>query len=349
MAQTTPSTLRHSTPPERNRGYRPAWWLPGPHLPTLWAARARPVPRVPVRIERLELPDGDFLDLAFTPEASESQAPLVVILHGLEGSMDSPYARRLMHAVAARGWTACVMHFRGCSGVPNRLPRSYHSGDTGDIAFVLDTLSARQPKRPLTAAGFSMGGNVLLKYLGERGVATPLSAAVAVSVPFDLAAAAERLAQGFSRVYQSHLIGHLKARMRAKLRIHPHLPFSARELARVRSFREYDDWVTAPLHGFAGADEYYATSSSARFVGAVKQPTLVLHARDDPFLPASAVPQARDCGPGITLELPAHGGHIGFVTDPFPGLVRPWLEERLCAFLENALPPAAPRHGGLHG
>lgn len=261
----------------------------------------------------------------------------MVILHGLEGSMDSPYVRRLMRAVAARGWTACVMHFRGCSGVPNRLPRSYHSGDTGDIAFLLETLRQRQPASPLVAAGFSMGGNVLLKYLGETRASAPLAAAVAVSVPFDLAAAADRLDQGFSRVYQAHLIGHLRLRMHAKLQRHANLPFSARDLSRVRSFRQYDDWVTAPLHGFTSADDYYARSSAAAFLGAVEKPTLVLHARDDPFLPASAVPGSRDCGPGITLEIPAHGGHIGFVTDPLPGVVQPWLEEHLCEFLAGEM------------
>lgn len=251
--------------------------------------------------------------------------------------MDSAYVRRLMCAVDVRGWTACLMHFRGCSGVPNRLPRSYHSGDTGDIAYVIETLSARLPHSRLAAVGFSMGGNVLLKYLGEKRASAPLEAAVAVSVPFDLAAAADRLEQGFSRVYQAHLIRHLRVRMQAKLQRHANLPFTARELARVRSFREYDEWITAPLHGFQDADDYYAKSSSAGFIGAVERPTLVLHARDDPFLPASAVPGSRDCGPGITLELPAHGGHIGFVTDPLPGVIRPWLEEHLCAWLAQEM------------
>ena len=289
-----------------------------------------------MRTERLELPDGDFLDLAVTPSVAP-EAPTVVILHGLEGSADSAYVRRLMRAVAARGWTACLMHFRGCSGVPNRLPRSYHSGDTGDIAYVIETLRARRPHSLLAAVGFSMGGNVLLKYLGEQRASGPLAAAVAVSVPFDLAAAADRLEQGFSRLYQAHLISHLRVRMQAKLARHADMPFTARQLARVRSFREYDEWITAPLHGFQGADDYYRKSSSAGFINAVQRPTLVLHARDDPFLPASAVPDKHDCGPGITLEIPEHGGHIGFVTDPLPGMIRPWLEEHVCAFLAQEM------------
>jgi predicted alpha/beta-fold hydrolase len=265
----------------------------------------------------------------------------VVLLHGLEGSLHSPYATRLFHAIEACGWAACLMHFRGCSGTPNRLPRSYHSGDTADLAFLLRWLEKQAPRRTIGAVGFSMGGNVLLKYLGENPGTSGLRCATAVSVPFDLAAAAARLDQGFSRVYQAHLLHRLHRRMQVKLRRHSNLPFSRRDLARARTFHDYDDRITAPLHGFESAADYYAKASSARFIPYILEPTLVLHARDDPFLPSEAVPVAAQCGRGVVLEVPAHGGHLGFVTDPLPGLQRPWLENRIVSFLHQHFAHAA--------
>ncbi|MEN9727214.1 MAG: hypothetical protein RL434_1580 [Pseudomonadota bacterium] len=315
--------------------YIPAWWLPGPHLPTLWAARGRPAPPIAAHPERLELPDGDFVDLVW---AGNDSGPLVVVLHGLEGSFASPYARRVMHAVASRGWGACLLQFRGCSGVPNRLARCYHSGDTGDLDFLVTTLRSRWPDRALCVVGYSMGGNVLLKWLGEHGSAAPVHAAAAVSVPFELAAAAQRLNEGFSRVYQAHLLASLRMSLDRKFATHD-LPFSRHELARVRTFHEYDDRVTAPLHGFAGADDYYARASSRQFIPGIRIPTLILHARDDPFLPERAIPQAHECPSSVSLEVPARGGHVGFITDPLPGLTRPWLEERIVAFLGSVHMP----------
>lgn len=309
--------------------YTPAWWLPGPHLPTLWAARGRPAPEVPACPERLELPDGDFVDLVW---AGSGAGPLIVVLHGLEGSFASPYVRRVMHAVVARGWGACLMHFRGCSGEPNRLARSYHSGDTADLDFLIDVLHERSPERPLGIVGYSMGGNVLLKWLGEKREAAGVHAATAISVPFELAAAAQRLNEGFSSFYQAHLLASLRMSLSRKFGRHA-LPFSRRDLAEVRTFHEYDDRITAPLHGFAGADDYYQRASSRQFIPAIRIPTLILHARDDPFLPAWAIPTARECPPAVALEVPARGGHVGFITDPLPGLTRPWLEERIVEFL----------------
>lgn len=309
--------------------YTPAWWLPGPHLPTLWAARGRPAPAVCARQERLELSDGDFLDLVW---AGSEAGPLIVVLHGLEGGFTSPYVRRVMHAVVARGWGACLMHFRGCSGEPNRLARSYHSGDTADLDFLVGVLRGRRPERPLGVVGYSMGGNVLLKWLGEQGGAARVQAGVAVSVPFELAAAAQRLAEGFSRLYQAHLLASLRTSLGRKFGRHE-LPFSPQDLAEIRTFHEYDDRVTAPLHGFDSADDYYRKASSRQFIAAIRVPTLILHARDDPFLPEWAIPDAKECPSAVTLELPARGGHVGFITDPLPGLTRPWLEERIVEFL----------------
>ncbi len=270
--------------------------------------------------------------------AGSDSGPLVVVLHGLEGSFSSPYARRVMHAVASYGWGACLMQFRGCSGVPNRLARCYHSGDTGDLDFLVTTLRIRWPDRALCVVGYSMGGNVLLKWLGEHGGAAPVHAAVAVSVPFELSAAAQRLNEGFSRVYQAHLLASLRMSLDRKFGTHD-LPFSRRELAQVRTFHEYDDCVTAPLHGFSGANDYYARASSRQFIPAIRVPALILHARDDPFLPEWAIPEASECPSAVSLEVPARGGHVGFITDPLPGLIHPWLEERILAFLGSVRMP----------
>jgi len=285
--------------------------------------------------ERIELPDGDFVDLAWSdpPRAG----PLVVVLHGLEGGLTSPYVRRLFAVLNDRGWGACLLQFRGCSGTPNRLARSYHSGDTGDFAWVIARLRARFPARPLAAVGYSIGGNVLLRWLGQTGPGAPLVSAVAVSVPFDLAAAASRLDRGFSKVYQAHLLGSLRRKMAAKLGRFE-LPFNAAGLAAARTFWRYDDCVTAPLHGFRDAADYYARASSRYCLQDVAVPTLVLHARDDPFLPASALPRPAACSPAITWEVHARGGHVGFVTDPLPGLTCPWLEGRVAHHLAELWP-----------
>lgn len=287
---------------------------------------------MPSRAERFELPDGDFVDLVWSGPAGGA---LAVILHGLDGGFASPYVRRLMHALAARGIEACLMQFRGCGGEANRLPRSYHSGDTADLACLVTELHRRHPARPLLAAGFSMGGNVLLKWLGETGAAAPLAGAAAVSVPFELGAAADRLARGFSQVYQRHLVSRLRQRMRAKLALHP-MPFDGAALASADTFRRYDETVTAPLHGFRDAEDYYTRASCRQYLHAIAVPTLIVHARDDPFLPAGAIPSPAECGAGVTLEIHARGGHLGFVTDPLPGLTRPWLETRLADFLAAA-------------
>jgi predicted alpha/beta-fold hydrolase len=314
--------------------------LPGPHLPTLWAARGRRSPTFTTTRERLELPDGDFIDLVWS-DASGAR-PLVLVLHGLEGGFDSPYVRRVMHTIVAHGWGACLLQFRGCSGEPNRLARSYHSGDTADLSFLLQTLYTRFPAREIGAIGYSMGGNVLLKWLGEQRANAGLAAAVAVSVPFDLAAAARRLDQGFSRFYQRHLLTSLRQKMLAKLARFA-VPFSAAELVAARSFWRYDDCVTAPLHGFRDAADYYAQSSCLPRLHAIEVPTLIVHARNDPFLPATSIPRAADCAAALTLEVHARGGHVGFVTDPAPGFTRPWLEARVVRFLQDFL--CRPRSG----
>ena len=327
---------RHAAPPARppvatgNR-FRPAWWLPGPHLQTLWPALMRRRGRPTLKRERLELPDGDFLDLDWNGGNSRS-TPLVLLLHGLEGSSASPYAWGLLAEFERRGWPAAVMHFRGCSGEPNRLARSYHSGETGDLARVVDEIGRRFPGSSIFAIGVSLGGNVLLKWLGEIGSRAPLTGAAAVSVPFDLGRCADRLEQGFSKYYRRSLVRDLHRKLRTKFGTWSESPIDLSAVSRWRTFREFDDNVTSPLHGFDGAEDYYRRSSSGPFVASIRIPTLIVQAQDDPFLPASLVPRL---SPSVRLEVSPCGGHAGFVAGAIPGHPRYWLEERIPAFFEE--------------
>ena len=315
--------------------YRPPRWLPGPHLATVFASAARPLPRPPFRRERWELPDGDFLDVDRLG-ASRPGVPLLVVSHGLEGSSRAPYVRGLAAAAARRGLAVAAWNFRGCSGEPNRLLRQYHSGDTGDLDLVVRRLAGELPGRRLVLAGFSLGANQLVKWLGERGDDLPpeVRAVAAVSNPFDLAACGRALdGPGFwPWVYRERFLRRLRRKARAKARQFP----GALDLPRVlraRTFLEYDELVTAPIHGFAGAQDYYERCSSSAFVPAVRRPLLLLSAADDPLVPASAHPvaAARD-NSSVHLEVTGAGGHVGFVAGP-PWQPRFWAEERVLDFL----------------
>jgi hypothetical protein len=308
--------------------YTAPWWLPGGHLQTIAAALA-PAPRIAWRRERWDTPDGDFIDLDWAGSATDADAPLLAIFHGLEGSSASPYARAIAAQALDIGWRCVVPHFRGCSGELNRLPRAYHSGDSEEIGWILAALAG--DARLLHACGISLGGNALLKYLGERGVHAAIRKATSVSAPLDLAAAGRALDAGLSRqIYTRNFLQTLKRKTFAKLR-RGQLSVDALRLRNARTFWEFDDTVTAPLHGFIGADDYWARSSSGPWLGRIRVPTLVLNARNDPFMPGSvldAVTEAlRDIPSSVTLEFPRSGGHAGF-----PGRQR-WLARRVLEFL----------------
>ncbi len=320
--------------------FRPAWWLPGAHAQTLGARLFRSSRGVTHRRERLELPDGDFVDLDWVTAAGGLAAPpdgpLVLVLHGLEGSARSTYALEAYRALTANGVAAVGLNFRSCSGEPNRLPRLYHSGETGDLAFVVETLRERQPGGVIGAVGFSLGGNVLLKFLGERSDAAPLAAAAAISVPFDLAAGAAHLERGFARVYGRYLVRKLQRKVSAKREIlRPRVDLATVRAA--RSFRQFDDAITAPLHGFDGAEDYYRRSSSAGYLDRIRIPTRVIHARDDPFLPAATIPEATlAANPCLEVTLTDTGGHVGFVTGTIWAPVF-WAEREAAGFVAGRL------------
>lgn len=311
--------------------FEPAWWLPGPHLPTLWSALARRRSPVSVRQERLELADGDFIDLCWV---GSSKGPIVVVLHGLEGSCRSKYAAAILEQIGRRDWGGVLMQFRGCSGEPNRRDRSYHSGDTGDLEFLLTTLTKRYPNRQIMAIGYSLGGNVLLKYLGQSTSDPKLVAAAAISVPFDLAAAANRLNRGLSKLYQHHLVRSLQEKVRAKFAERP-APVPLDGLEKWNDFWSFDNNVTAPLHGFANADEYYTRSSCRQYLRTITIPTLVIHAADDPFLSVNAIPESDELSATTELIVTTRGGHVGFVGGRNPFNPRYWIDDRLMAWFEH--------------
>lgn len=304
--------------------FKPHWLLRSPHLQTLWPVWTKPKPPSG-RMERLELPDGDFLDLQWF----DGGGPLVIVMHGLEGSIESHYAGAVMRALMKNGYTGLFMHFRGCSGEPNRLDRAYHSGETGDFTSVLEHATYVTGKPLHAAIGYSLGGNVLLKWLGEQGASAPIEKAVSVSVPFRLDAAGQRLEQGISRIYQNHLMQKMRAGYKARFS-HRSSPLDV-DVDELETFWQFDDKVTAPLHGFDGADDYYNRCSSRQFLKAIEKTTLVIHAEDDPFMFPETVPEESELSPSVTLELSKHGGHVGFIGGRF--LPQRWLEGRILDFL----------------
>ncbi len=318
--------------------FRPPRWLRGRHAQTVWGALFRMPIRLPLAHERWDLPDGDFIDVDVMRAATPDSA-VVVVCHGLEGSSKAGYVRGLLRELRARGVGAVAINFRSCSGEPNRLPRFYHSGDTGDLAFVVERLRAERPGRPLALAGFSLGGNVVAKYLGERGdaVAPEVRAGAVVSVPFDLAMCARNLdgPDLMARVYRERFLRRLRAKVAAKARTHATLPVDKARAA--RTLREWDHHVTAPLHGFVSADDYYTRSSAGPLLPSVRRPLLIVAAEDDPFVPPEALPRAAAAqNPLLQLEVSREGGHVAFVHGP-PWSTRRHAERRAAEFLVEKL------------
>lgn len=314
--------------------YRPPWWLRGGNAQTLYAALVLRGRRPTYRRERWDTPDGDFVLADWID--GPLHAPLVVLLHGLEGSSESHYARALMSAVRVRGWRGVVLHFRGCGGEPNALPRAYHSGDSREVDWMLRRLRGIAGAAPLFAAGVSLGGNALLKWLGEEGDAACeiVRAAAAVSAPVDLTAAGNALGRGFNLLYTRHFLGSLKRKTAAKLERFPGCVDGA-AAARATTLREFDDAVTAPLHGFRDASDYWLRSSAKPLLRHIRVPTLVINAHDDPFLPGEDLPAQNEVSERVQLDFPASGGHVGFVSGPFPGSIG-WLPARILGFFEAA-------------
>ena len=319
--------------------YSAAWWLPGAHFQTLWGKLFRRQPLQNTRVERIDTPDGDFLDIHHVD--APIGAPHLVLLHGLEGTIRSHYIQSMLSEAGRRGWGASVVIFRSCSEEMNRTRRFYHSGETSDMALALERIRETVPRSSILLAGVSLGGNVLLKFLGETGDDVPsgVKAAVAISVPFDLSRSARYIDRGFSRVYQKHFIRSLSRKATLKRKTFPDLVDPA-QLAAIRTMRDFDNTMTAPLHGFTDAEDYYARSSSLGWLARIRVNTLLLSAVDDPFLPSQVLDNVRAIArsnPRLHLDFPRHGGHAGFVGGWNPLKPIYYIERRTGDFLAEQL------------
>jgi predicted alpha/beta-fold hydrolase len=315
--------------------YSPAWWIPGGHLQTLWGKLFRRQTPAPTVLERWDTPDGDFLELHRL--ATGRDAPRVLLLHGLEGTIRSHYAQGLLNEAVRRGWGADLLIFRSCGSELNRTRRFYHSGETSDVAFVLDRILKEFPTSPLALTGVSLGGNVLLKFLGELGNDLPpqLKAAAAISVPFDLARSAKRINRGFSKFYQRFFLSSLKEKAQEKAQRFPDLA-SPERIGALRTLEDFDNLITGPLHGFRDAQDYYARSSSLAYLKTIRLKTLLFSAADDPMLPPEVLDEVREAAkwnPVLEVDFVEKGGHAGFITGSVPWRPFYYAEHRVGEFL----------------
>jgi predicted alpha/beta-fold hydrolase len=300
--------------------YSPAWWVPGGHLQTLWGKLFRRQTPAPTTLERWDTPDGDFLELHRL--AARRDAPRLLLLHGLEGSVRSHYAQALLNEAARRGWGADLLIFRSCGSELNLTRRFYHSGETGDVGFILERIVKEFPASELGMAGVSLGGNVLLKFLGERGEHLPpqLKGAAAISVPFDLARSSKRVNRGFSKFYQRFFLNSLRKKAQEKARRFPDLA-SQDGIAAIRTLEDFDNLITGPLHGFRDAQDYYTRSSSLPYLKNIRLETLLFSAVDDPMLPPEVLDEVREVArhnPALEVDFVDKGGHAGFITGSVP-------------------------------
>lgn len=347
------------------------FWLPGGHLQTIYSAYFARHHHIAFVRQRINTPDGDFLDLDWTgpglfadklasgalaprdaqlsktaarrwmqdddwktlPHSAQTQA--LVLFHGLEGSSSSHYSQAIAQYFRARGWVVVVAHFRGCSGFPNRMARAYYSGDSEEIKFILNSVRQQLPHATWHTVGVSLGGNAMLKYLGEQAEqATWLKAAAAISVPMDLVSCGRSLSESLigKRVYCPHFLKSMKAKIFEKSRRFPGMIDIIR-LGQARTLRDFDDIYTAPMHGYQHALDYWTQASSKPLLPHIAVPTLILNAQNDPFVPVESLPQPQNASTHILLHQPERGGHVGFTSGAFPGTIN-WLPSRIARYFE---------------
>ena len=312
-----------------NSEFRAPWWCRSPHLQTIWPYLFTPVSIPSYRRQRLELADGDFLDIDWI--GRDRSGPIVLVIHGLAGSSESHYIRRIALNLKNAGMRCAIVHHRGCSGVPNRLPRGNHAGDHEDLSEVINSIRIQEPDTPLFALGYSLGGCMLVHWLNHNhGV---LHAACAVSIPLELNVGAERMQHGVSKIYQKHLLASTKKLIRTKAETMK-MPVDLTLLGDIATFREFDDVITAPLHGFKDADDYYKCCSPRRILRHINTPSLIIHAADDPLMSPAVVPNAEELPSHghLRFELSEHGGHCGFVQGAWPTRATYWLDQRIVRY-----------------
>jgi len=324
------TNTRTAKPKHSALEFKPAWWLRSPHLQTLWPVFFKKRHCLDLKNEQVDLIDGDFVDLCWSKKTSQKT---VLILHGLEGGIQSHYINGIIYRLEQSGYRPVLMHFRGCSGRVNKLARAYHSGETGDLAYIIEHIKNATGRYPYAAIGYSLGGNALLKWLGETGDKNPLKKAAAVSVPFRLQDAGRRLERGVSKIYRDHLLVSLRKTYTEKFKILKS-PLKV-DVQQLKSFWDYDDRVTAPLHGFLGAQDYYDKCSSRQFLKNITVPTRIIHSCDDPFMFEATVPETKELSHVIDFLLTNGGGHVGFVNQTSLFKLGYWSEDKIIAFLNS--------------
>ncbi|KJG01276.1 hydrolase [Photobacterium angustum] len=316
--------------------FTPASGLQNPHIQTLLPRFVRRQPLFTPVTQRLTTPDDDFLDLAWTESPTDDSKPLMILFHGLEGSFHSPYANGLLYAAKQQGWLGVMMHFRGCSGELNRQPRGYHSGEVNDARFFITWLREQFPQRPFIAVGVSLGGNMLINYLAKYGDDSDLVAAQAVSPPLNLASCSARIQQGFSKIYQQYLLSSMKRTMAKRITLHQDkMPITHQQLDAINTVWQFDQHITAPLHGFIDADDYYQRCSGLQQLNLISTPLRIIHAKDDPFMTESVIP-SQPLPDNIDYNLYEKGGHVGFVSG---SIFKPtfWLEHSVPTWFKTKL------------
>ncbi len=324
--------------------FTPPFWARNRHVQTLWPRFLQRRTPFIFRTEKLRLPDNDFVKLVWgQPEKTEKSRGLAVIFHGLEGSIKSHYANDLMAFLQKLGWQTVLMHFRGCGGEPNSTARAYHSGETEDATFFLNWLDNKFPAIPKVAIGFSLGANMLLKMLGENPSQKLLKAAVAISAPLRLDECSRSINEGFSRVYQNYLLKSMIKTLRTKMQSINYdglINIQDKQVSDIQNFRQFDEHVTAPLHGFGSADDYYQKCSAIGFLKHIETPTLVLHSVDDPFMNEAVIPDDHDLSDSVEFELSLKGGHVGFMLGT-PWNPSIWFHQRVADYIASFERPIA--------
>lgn len=327
-----------------SKKFQPSFGLKNRHVQTLYSSLFRKFPNINLEVEKFNLEDGDFLECYwYNKPNNNADTPIAILFHGLAGSYKSPYIQGTMSELAKNGFASVIMHFRGCSGVQNRLPRSYHSGETGDALAWVKHINANFPNSKIFTVGYSLGGNMMLKLLGELGNKSLITAAVSVSAPMQLDICANKMNEGFSKFYQHILLKDLNAALAKKyanLDMNSHLNLKKSEIKNLKTFWEFDGAYTAPIHGFDSAKDYYTRCSAKQFLKDIKTPTLIIHSSDDPFMTTEVLPKEDEMSDYITLEISKYGGHVGFISGT---LFKPdyWLEKKIINYFTAFLAPTS--------
>ena len=322
-----------------NTTFKPNFFLKNRHIQTLFATYFRKQKKPKVQIERFYLLDGDFVETVWQEEGLRDGSPIIVLFHGLAGSFESPYIIGIMNALKSKGYASVLMHFRGCGSENNLLPRAYHSGDTSDAKEFISYLKTKYPSSSLHAIGFSIGGNMLLKLLGEWGEKSLLDLAISISAPMRLDISADTLEVGFAKLYQSYLLKPLNQTLLGKYRefdMESILGIDSTRVKNIKTLREFDELYTAKIHGFKSSEDYYKKSSARQFLKDIRVPTLIIHAIDDPFMTPAILPNKNEISKFITLDISRYGGHVGFVSGNIKEPIY-WLEDRILSFLKSNL------------